>query len=143
MSNKPIFFDATGRRAARVSVFGWIVAVVSTILGGVFVATLFAAPQMAELHLPGQLTPINFREFDTRPKDPALLKSAAKLAARARAQRAEQARLWRTRSARDYSHTPLKYRPQGRPLSIAFYTNFDRAAPICPISNARCRNSTG
>ena len=123
MANKPIFFDATGRRAARVSFAGWVLAVVSTILGGVFLATLFAAPQMAQLHLGGQLTPVNVTALEPRAKDPALLKSFAKLAARARAQRAEQARLWKQRSARHYTGTGKK--ALGRPLSIAFYTNWN------------------
>jgi len=120
MSNKPIFFDASGRRAARVSVAGWAVAVISTILGGVFVATLFAAPQMSQLRLP-KLTPINFTDLA---KDPALLKSFAKLAAKASAQRAEQARIWRQRSARRYS--PGARAATGRPLTLGFYSNWDK-----------------
>jgi cellulose synthase/poly-beta-1,6-N-acetylglucosamine synthase-like glycosyltransferase/peptidoglycan/xylan/chitin deacetylase (PgdA/CDA1 family)/spore germination protein YaaH len=123
MANKPIFFDATGRRAARVSFAGWVLAVVSTILGGVFITTLFAAPQVAELRLGGQLTPVNVTALEPRAKDPALLKSFAKLAARVRAQRAEQARLWKQRSARRYTGTGKK--ALGRPLSIAFYTNWN------------------
>src|SRR5580698_8728765 len=122
-ANKPIFFDATGRRAARVSFAGWVLAVVSTILGGVFIATLFAAPQMAQLHLGGQLTPVNVTALEPRAKDPALLKSFAKLAAKARQQRADQARLGRQRSPRHYTGTGKK--ALGRPLAIAFYTNWN------------------
>lgn len=123
MANKPIFFDATGRRAARVSFAGWVLAVVSTILGGVFLATLFAAPQMAQLRLPGQYTPVNVTALEPKAKDPALLKSFAKLAAKARAQRAEQARLWKQKSARRYTGTGKH--ALGRPLAIAFYTNWN------------------
>jgi cellulose synthase/poly-beta-1,6-N-acetylglucosamine synthase-like glycosyltransferase/peptidoglycan/xylan/chitin deacetylase (PgdA/CDA1 family)/spore germination protein YaaH len=125
MANKPIFFDATGRRAARVSLAGWVLAVVSTILGGIFIFTLFAAPQMAQLRLPGQLTPVNVAALEPKAKDPALLKSFAKLAAKARAQRAEQARLWRQKSARRY--TGSGKHALGRPLAIAFYTNWNFA----------------
>jgi peptidoglycan-N-acetylglucosamine deacetylase len=118
MANKPIFFDATGRRAARVSLAGWALAVVSTILGGLFLATLFAAPQMAKLPMPGKLTPINVSDLEPRAKDPALLKSFARLAAKAQA----QARIWKMRSARHYARTA---RPLGRPLAVAFYTNWN------------------
>ena len=54
MTNKPIFFDATGRSAARLSIFGWTAAVVSTVLGIAFIASLVVAPQMEqrELHQP-------------------------------------------------------------------------------------------
>ena len=40
MANKPVFFDATGRRAARISTLGWTAAMVSTVLGIGFVASL-------------------------------------------------------------------------------------------------------
>ena len=123
MANKPIFFDATGRRAARVSIVGWVAAVVSTILGAVFVATLFASPQMAQLRLPGQLTAINFTNLLPKARDPQLLRSAAKLASEAVARRAERARLWRQRSARQFPASALKRR-SGRPLTIAFYPNW-------------------
>ncbi len=123
MANKPIFFDATGRRAARVSVVGWVAAVLSTILGIVFVATLFASPRMAQLRLPGQLTAINFTNLEPKAKAPALLRSAAKLAAEARAKRADLARNWRQKSARQFPATALRART-GRPLSIAFYPNW-------------------
>lgn len=125
MSNKPIFFDATGRRAVRVSVLGWIFAILAMILTAGFVATLVAAPQMAQLRLPGQLTPINFTDLEPKAKDPSLLKSAARLAAKVRAQREEIAERWRRRSAQDYSAAGLLARTKGRPLSIAFYTNYD------------------
>src|SRR5579862_2196655 len=115
-ANKPIFFDASGRRAARVSLVGWAVAVLSTILGAVFVGTLFAAPQMGQLRLPGQLTPINFAKLEPTARDPALLGSAARLAGKVRAREA-MARLWRQREARTIGNTA---RPKGRPLSIAF-----------------------
>src|SRR5277367_2030291 len=119
MANKPIFFDASGRRATRVSVIGWVVAVVSTLLFAVFVGTLFAAPQMAHLRLPGQLTPITFAKLEPTAKDPALLRSAARLAAKARTREA-LARRWRQRDAA----AGIYARPKGRPLSIAFYGNW-------------------
>src|ERR1044071_2941549 len=58
MSDKPVFFDASGRRAVRASVVGWTAAVVSLVLGAVFAASLVAAPQVSQLRLPGRLTAI-------------------------------------------------------------------------------------
>jgi peptidoglycan-N-acetylglucosamine deacetylase len=121
MANKPIFFDASGRRATRVSVIGWVVAVVSTLLFAVFVGTLFAAPQMANLRYPGQLSAIIFAKLEPTAKDPALLRSAARLAAKARADRA---RLWKMREERHPGAAGIPARPLGRPLSIAFYGNW-------------------
>lgn len=47
MASKPVFYDATGRRAARISALGWIVAIVSTIMGVGFVASLLIAQPCA------------------------------------------------------------------------------------------------
>ncbi|HTW34155.1 MAG TPA: polysaccharide deacetylase family protein [Rhizomicrobium sp.] len=127
MANKPIFFDATGRRAARVSFAGWVLAVVSTILGGIFIATLFAAPQMAQLRLPGQRTAINLTDLEFKAKDPVRLRSAAKLGAKALARREEQARIWRERSAHLFPQAAFSARPKGRPWTIAFYPNWGNA----------------
>ncbi|HWU27411.1 MAG TPA: polysaccharide deacetylase family protein [Rhizomicrobium sp.] len=119
MANKPIFFDASGRRAARVSFAGWAVAAISTILGAVFLGTLFAAPQMEKLQLPGQLTPITFARLERTAKDPSLLKSAYRA-------REELARLWKQRAAHRSNFGGVSPRPKSRPLSIAFYTNWNK-----------------
>ena len=44
MAKKPVFFDASGKRAARISLIGWIAVIVSVVLGGAFVASLLAVP---------------------------------------------------------------------------------------------------
>jgi cellulose synthase/poly-beta-1,6-N-acetylglucosamine synthase-like glycosyltransferase/peptidoglycan/xylan/chitin deacetylase (PgdA/CDA1 family)/spore germination protein YaaH len=124
MVNKPIFFDASGKRATRVSIAGWTLAVMSTMLGIAFVATLFAAPQMAQLRLPGQLTAINFTDLEPKAKDPALLRSAARLATEVRARREELARSWKEKSLGHGTGWAAKYHPAGRPLTIAFYPNW-------------------
>ncbi len=129
MANKPIFFDASGRRAARVSFVGWAVAIVSTILGAVFVGTLFAAPQMEQLRLPGQLTAITFAKLERTAKDPSLLRSAARA-------REELAKLWRLRAARNSNNVASAARPKGRPLSIAFYGNWCANADECDTNFA-------
>jgi cellulose synthase/poly-beta-1,6-N-acetylglucosamine synthase-like glycosyltransferase/peptidoglycan/xylan/chitin deacetylase (PgdA/CDA1 family)/spore germination protein YaaH len=127
MANKPIFFDATGRRAARVTVVGWTIAILSSVLGIVFVATLFAAPQMANLRLPGQLTAINLTDLEFHAKDPARLKSAVKAGNKALAQREEQARIWRERAAQRNATNALKP-PKGRPWTMVFYGNWGDAS---------------
>jgi len=131
MSDKPVFFDASGRRAVRASVVGWTAAVVSLVLGAVFAASLVAAPQVTQLRLPGRLTAISTQVLEKKALDPGLLRSAARLAADAQTRRKERARL---RLEREQRHLPTRVlstilRPQkGRPLSIAFYPNWEASA---------------
>ena len=127
MSNKPIFFDETGQRAARLSVLGWAVAILSTILGVAFVASILATQRIESPQLPIRLTANN--QLARRAVDPALLKSAARLAAEARA-RQHLARSWRLKSAALPSRTlAAALRPlPGRPLSIGFYVNWDETS---------------
>ena len=127
MANKPIFFDASGRRAARVSIIGWAAAVISTLLGAIFVATLFAAPQIAHLRLPGQLQAIT--NLEIRARDPALLGLAEKQKLKLLAQREERARLQRQRAARSGD---VVARPKGRPWAIGFYTNWNKGDDHLP-----------
>ena len=103
MTNKPIFFDATGRRAARLSLFGWTAAVVSTVLGIAFIASLVVAPQMEQVNFTNRLTAVHLPELEKKATDPGLLKAAARLAAEARAalaKRIEQSRLRHQKIAR-------------------------------------------
>jgi hypothetical protein len=73
MTKKPIFFDATGRRAARISLMGWVVAVVSTVLGIAFIASLVVAPQMESVTFTNRLTAIHLPELVNKATDPGLL----------------------------------------------------------------------
>lgn len=140
MANKPIFFDATGRRAAHVSFIGWAVAIASTLIGIAFLASLLAVPHFESLKLPGQLSAVPTAELENKATSPGLLRSAARLAEEARARREKLARERQHRA----EHGPHRnliagiLKPQeGRPLSIAFYpswgsTNFaslQRALP--------------
>ena len=131
MSDKPVFFDASGRRAVRASVVGWTAAVVSLVLGAVFVVSLMAAPQVTQLRLPGRLTAITTQILEKKALDPGLLRSAARLASEAQTRRKERARLSLERERR---HLPTRVlsamlRPQpDRPLSIAFYPNWEASA---------------
>ena len=81
MANKPIFFDATGRRATHISRIGWVAAILSTLVGIAFLASLIAIPHFNNLKLPGQLTGVPAADLVKKAESPGLLNSAARLAA--------------------------------------------------------------
>lgn len=125
MSEKPIFFDATGRRAARLSKLGWASAILSTVLGVAFVASILATQRVPSPQLPVKMTADN--QLVRKAVDPALLKSAARLAAEART-RAKLIRSWRYKNAHDAPPRMLAaaLRPlPNRPLALGFYVNWD------------------
>jgi len=126
MANKPIFFDETGRRAARLSILGWAGAVVSTLVGLVFLASILAIQHVSPPDLPIKLTANN--ALVRRAVDPALLKSAAQLAAEARA-REVLVKSWKHKNAHHKLPTrelAAALRPHpGRPLVLGFYVNWD------------------
>ncbi|MEI9929122.1 MAG: polysaccharide deacetylase family protein [Rhizomicrobium sp.] len=130
MTQKPIFFDATGRRAARLSLLGWAVAVFSTVLGVAFIASLVIAPRMQSMNFASRLTAIHLPELVKKATAPGLLKSASRLAEEARASREERQRLRHEKIQRN----PLRplsgiLRPQPeRSLSIGFYETFEEAS---------------
>ncbi|HUB84180.1 MAG TPA: hypothetical protein VL971_00695, partial [Rhizomicrobium sp.] len=131
MANKPIFFDASGKRAARLTVIGWIAVVASVLLGAAFVASLLAVPKEAVLGLPGaKLTAIHTPELENKAVAPGLLKSAEQLAISARAKKLErqrERRLAKQQEARRAKASTLRPQ-QGRPLSTAFYPNWEPSA---------------
>src|SRR5476651_1012963 len=96
MSDKPVFFDATGRRAVGASIVGWTAAVISLALGAAFVVSLITVPIGAKLHLPGHLTAINIPDLEKKALAPGLVRAAARLANEARTRRAELAVTRRT-----------------------------------------------
>jgi len=59
MADKPIFYDETGRRAARLSFLGWAGAIISTIVGIAFLVSLLATRQVTSPDLPIRLTANN------------------------------------------------------------------------------------
>lgn len=129
MANKPVFFDATGKRALRISLIGWGAAIVSTLLGAAFLTSLAAVPHFANVKLPGRLTPVNAKVLEQKAAAPGLLRSAAQLAAEARAKRIEllkTKRLRKNRIAR--AHKLALLHPKGRPLAIAFYPDWEGTA---------------
>ncbi len=132
MADKPIFHDASGRRAAWLSLIGWAAAIVSTLVGVAFIMNLMAVPRVQTMRLPGQLTAIQTREvLEKKAKAPGLVRMAEALAQRAWLRRAKLATLRRTRNERRMRAHPLSsaMRPAaGRPLSIAFYPDWSEAA---------------
>src|SRR5690348_8477409 len=132
MADKPVFFDASGRRAANVSYVGWTAAVVSGLLAAAFLASLvFVDTHVPGLIMPGRLTAIHIPELERKAHDPELLRLAALLAVEARQHREEVARARRLRAERGGVQRELSaiLKPQqGRPLSIAFYPNWQASA---------------
>ena len=133
MANKPIFFDASGRRATGVSIAGWVAAVVSLLLGAAFIASLVIADTNVQgLILPGRLTAVRFPDLEKKALEPQFLRQAQRLAIEARLRREEVARVNRARmerSAKSRLQRAAILRPQkGRPLSVGFYPNWQESA---------------
>jgi peptidoglycan-N-acetylglucosamine deacetylase len=126
---KPIFQDRTGRRAARVTSIGWLIATLTILLGGVFAATLWAPSRMNAAKLPGEISAIRVQKLEKTAAAPSLMRSAEQLAAQARAKRLKL--LLKRIAARERAariHASAKSKPAGRPLSIAFYPNWEPSA---------------
>lgn len=128
MAKPPVFFDATGRRAARIRWVGWTAGIVIAVILTGFGFSLALSPPITGLQLPGKPVADNAgitRELVKRAEKPGLLARAERLAARARLRRAE--RVLNRRHAREASRRmlPAIVKPQKtRPLAIAFYTNW-------------------
>ncbi len=128
MIDKPVFFDASGRRASRISIFGWTAAVITALVGTLFVGSLIFEPHVAQPNLPGHLSALNPAELVRRAFDPAMLNAATKLAQEARAERAKLVRTWRAQRARvAKAHaSPAALRPYpNKPLTVGFYLSTD------------------
>src|SRR5690349_11846531 len=125
MANKPIFFDASGRRAARIKILAWTVGLALLVISVGFAASLALAPPVSGLNLPGRVASAN-PAVERRAQKPGLLARAERLAAAARKRRLEEiARLHRAQSALPSRALPAILKPQdGRPLAIGFYTNW-------------------
>ncbi len=128
MANKPVFFDASGRRALGASIVGWTAGVISLILGAVFVFSLIDAQSNVQPRLPGHLTAVAIHDLEKTAKAPGLVRAAARLANEARARREEQALQHRLRNERGLRARPLAsvLKPgSNRPFVAAFYSNWD------------------
>ena len=126
---KPIFQDGTGRRAARVTSIGWLIATLTIVLGAVFAVTLFAPSRMEAARLPGQISALKVQKLEKAAAAPGLMRSAIQLAAEARAKRLKA--LLKKIAARERAAHVLataKVKPAGRPLSVAFFPNWEASA---------------
>jgi cellulose synthase/poly-beta-1,6-N-acetylglucosamine synthase-like glycosyltransferase/peptidoglycan/xylan/chitin deacetylase (PgdA/CDA1 family)/spore germination protein YaaH len=127
MQKKPVFFDPSGRRAARVAGFAWAFVLITIALGIGFVTSIVMVPppdtgllSFVQSHL--------HRAPATKLVAPGLLKPAAQLAAQIRA---------KERAARRARHQRARWpvAPQtllatananpDSPLSLGFYVNWD------------------
>ncbi len=122
MTHKPVFFDASGRRSQRLAIIGWIVGVISIVLGAAFVISLTQVPPLASVNLPVRLTALRTPKLQANAAAPHLLSQAARLAAEARARREKLAhdKLVQSalqRDARGAIHPT-------RPLAVAFYADW-------------------
>src|ERR1700754_2821285 len=126
MANKPIFFDASGRRAARIRIMAWVVGIALLVILTGFVTSLALAPPVAGLDLPGHSIVSNPANLAKKAQKPGLLERAERLAAAARKRRLDEiAKLHRAQGTLPSRVLPAILKPQdGRSLSIAFYTNW-------------------
>src|SRR5580692_5619918 len=128
MIDKPVFFDASGRRASRMSIFGWTATVIAALVGTLFIGSLIFEPHIAQPNLPGHLSALNPAELVRRAFDPAILNAASKLAQEARAERAKLVRAWRAQRAKvAQAHaSPAALHPlPNKPLTVGFYLSTD------------------
>lgn len=133
MANKPIFFDETGKRAARLSRLGWAGAIVSTLLGIAFLGSILVSQETTGPDLKIKLAPYN--KLERRAVDPTQLKSAARLATEAR-HRDFLVKRWKERQAQQKLPSrelasALRPRPD-RALAMGFYDSSDHTDTSYP-----------
>jgi cellulose synthase/poly-beta-1,6-N-acetylglucosamine synthase-like glycosyltransferase/peptidoglycan/xylan/chitin deacetylase (PgdA/CDA1 family) len=129
VANKPIFFDASGRRAARTSYLAWAVAIFSTVLGIYVFISIVHADRPKVLPLQDRYSMVQLPNLEKKALKPGLLKAAAKLATQARARRIHIRMLRRAHNNGPSRVLPGILNPQAqRSLAIAFYTNWNEAS---------------
>ena len=124
MANRPVFFDASGRRAFQISLFSWIAAIISTVVGLAFLASLAVVPHLSSVALPGRLSALPSPRLVNTAKAPRLLKSAKRLSLRAQRRRQRILREMQRRQAHAKLNNTIAriLQPQAaRALSVAFY----------------------
>src|ERR1700722_7492978 len=123
MANKPIFFDATGRRAARVLYITWAIGILSAIIAIGFIANLLISQPTQNLDLPGKAVALN--NVEAKAKEPGLLANAEKLATQALARRRRAIARRHRASLLSARMLPSILEPQkGRPLAVGFYIHW-------------------
>jgi cellulose synthase/poly-beta-1,6-N-acetylglucosamine synthase-like glycosyltransferase/peptidoglycan/xylan/chitin deacetylase (PgdA/CDA1 family) len=141
MANHPIFFDASGRRAARIKVVAWGVGIAVLVILVGFATSLALAPPTTGLNLPGARA-IAAPNLVKRAQKPGLLLRAERLAAAARLRRFDDiAKLHPAQGALPSRVLPAILKPQaGRPLAIGFYTNYSKDDPSWPSLKRSLKN---
>jgi len=141
MANHPIFFDASGRRAARIKVVAWGVGIAVLVILIGFATSLALAPPTTGLNLPGARA-IAAPNLVKRAQKPGLLLRAERLAAAARKRRFDDiAKLHPAQGALPSRVLPAILKPQaGRPLAIGFYTNYSKDDPSWPSLKRSLKN---
>ncbi len=145
MGSKPIFFDASGRRAARIKVIAWVVGIAAVVILTGFVTSLLLSPPVSGLDLPGRAAaaPNLAKNLERRAQKPGLLARAERLAGLARKRRLDDiAKLRRAQGTLPSRVLPAILKPQaGRPLAIGFYTNWaGRDDPSWPSLKRSLKN---
>lgn len=121
MANKPIFFDATGRRAVRLAYFGWGVAILGAVIGVGFVTNLLLTPPRRDMSPPERAVAL---KIEAQAEKPSLVASAERLAAAARRRRLDYAHRHQAQIA-SVRVLPSILKPQkGRPLAVGVYVNW-------------------
>ncbi len=121
MSNKPVFFDASGRRAVRLAYLGWGLAILGTVIAIGFITNLLITPPGRDMSPPERARALR---IEARAQKPSLVASAERLAGVARRRRLDIAR---RRAAQFVPERvlPSILKPQkGRALAVGFYVNW-------------------
>jgi cellulose synthase/poly-beta-1,6-N-acetylglucosamine synthase-like glycosyltransferase/peptidoglycan/xylan/chitin deacetylase (PgdA/CDA1 family)/spore germination protein YaaH len=141
MATQPIFFDASGRRAARIKVVAWVVSIAALVILVGFITSLALSPPVPGLNLPGSRT-LTAPNLVKRAQKPGLLVRAERLAAAARKRRLEEiAKLSHAQGALPSRVLPAILKPQpGRSLAIGFYTNYSKQDPSWPSLRRSLKN---
>ncbi len=129
MADKPIFFDATGRRAARISALVWALTILGLVVFVGVAANVVLSPPVNSPDLPGRTVGVNPAYLARRAQKPGLLARAERLAAAARVRRVEISRLRRAQATAPSRVLSAILKPQdGRALAVGFYVNWQAGA---------------
>jgi cellulose synthase/poly-beta-1,6-N-acetylglucosamine synthase-like glycosyltransferase/peptidoglycan/xylan/chitin deacetylase (PgdA/CDA1 family) len=126
MASKPVFFDATGRRAAILAYVFWTLAVLGGVTGIGFAANLIITPPARDMSPPERAVAMR---VEARAQKPALVASAERLAAVARRRRLEFARRHPAQLMPDRVLPSILKPQKDRPLAVGFYVNWGRSQP--------------
>jgi cellulose synthase/poly-beta-1,6-N-acetylglucosamine synthase-like glycosyltransferase/peptidoglycan/xylan/chitin deacetylase (PgdA/CDA1 family) len=121
MANKPVFFDASGRRAVRLAYLGWALIILGTVIGIGFVTNLLITPPGRDLSPPERARALR---IEARAEKPSLVASAERLASVARRRRLDFARRHAAQFTPDRVLPSILQPQKGRPLAVGIYVNW-------------------